>query len=404
MIYDKELFHKFYLENKDKIEQKIQTYPLDEKAFINWINLHEGKIPDEADVNDWSLVHKNRNLYKNEGDFTDVNETYFFDYNKILLQREIHNVENLKTEKDFLSLLEKYKNDNSLYKKACLFREASRHVSLEEFTSQMAKICSNIRGISTDFTNTILVIKSDNMKKSNFWISMLFYGYLYDIITLVTDERDIPILKNSLIIIPDDASYSGSQFAEILSDIMINYIGRDTSLEKATFYCAIPYISERALNHIMNYCDSMIKNLFPGINTNRYTISFGPFESFKSFNKFLIDKGYSYLISYKDLRNDLHTIYFDHKLADSVSVFQFIYALGKPFYNSKITENITLIKGCDYSNHPIYRDLLDEDYSKTDDLQNYGLNHMCPNPFYKNIKYTFENKVLKNLNILRTKN
>jgi len=146
MIYDKESFHKFYLENKNKIEEKTVSHPLDEKAFINWINKHKDKSPDEKQVYNWEIVHKNKNFYKKETDFEDINETYFFEYNNRILKEEINSVENLKTKKEFLSLLESYKRDDSLYKKACLFREASVHVSLERFISQIAKISSNIRG------------------------------------------------------------------------------------------------------------------------------------------------------------------------------------------------------------------------------------------------------------------
>lgn len=399
MTFDRNLFHQFYLENKNKIEQKIPTHPLNEKAFVEWIKMHKNRVPNDDDIDQWLLIHKNKDLYESKEEVQDIIESKFYDSRQLNVWKKIHSAEKLESEDELLALLEFYKSEDAMYQKACLFREASQHVSYNEFISQIALICSNIRQISTGFENVILAIQSNDFTKSNFWVSMLFYGYLYDIINVVSNEDDVPVLPNSLVIIPDDASYSGSQYSDVLTSIVKRYIyvqHRDNVYEKAHFYCAIPYISKNALKRINSYYKSSIQDLlrdrkdFDKIDLNNYTVQFGPYKSFKSFGQFLIDNDSSYLID--DVRNDLHTIYFDHKLADSLSIFQMRYALGQTLFG-EYTQS--LIQGCDYSRHPILKNMM-----LSDDLQHYGSKYMCPKAFYKSIVYTFNGRKIKELNNL----
>jgi len=82
-----------------------------------------------------------------------------------------------------------------------------------------------------------------------------------------------------------------------------------------------------------------------------------------------------------------HPIYFDHKLADMVSIYQDIYALGRPLHKKYCEKwgKISLINGCGIDQ---YDNIGCNDFY---DLQReVGWEKICPVPFYKGIKYTFE--------------
>jgi hypothetical protein len=87
----------------------------------------------------------------------------------------------------------------------------------------------------------------------------------------------------------------------------------------------------------------------------------------------------------------ISAIYFSHKLADSVSIFQKIYAFA-PLYDISsffVTSfNGGLIENCDSNKYD--PKLLIDDVEDIKDCDNPKC-YICPEPFYKTIKY-FNNK------------
>jgi hypothetical protein len=65
------------------------------------------------------------------------------------------------------------------------FREATKHISYDTFQSQIGKMCADIRRNKEQFSDIVLVLTDQNVNKSNFWVSMLFYKSLRDIISNV---------------------------------------------------------------------------------------------------------------------------------------------------------------------------------------------------------------------------
>ena len=179
--------------------------------------------------------------------------------------------------------------------------------------------------------------------KSNFWVAQHFYQYLkkYNInikLNILYNLKDVEYLDdNEFILILDDCSYTGTQLGYIIYDL--------NKQKNFNIYIIIAFITKEANDKLLN----SIK-----YNNNNTIIL--------SKNNVIINNMFSYLtpdekkILEKLNIADKYPIYFDHKLADSLSTYTSIY-LGKiinlpiviPVINN--CEHITLNK-LSYDNPP----------------------------------------------------
>ena len=250
-------------------------------------------------------------------------------------------------------------NHSEPYKEAALeFRLKTRHVSFSEFKQTIGNVCADIVKYTSKFKpNKIILFVESNVRKSNFYVAFYIYSLLrnyFDDLIIITDVKDFTIVEpNDLLIIPDDASYSGSQILSVL-----RRIPRDI---QGTGFIAIPYISKKAYNDITSTFSSRLFNIIFSDKT-------------ETFDRLHGDSG-------------KHTIYFDHKLADIVSIYESVYAIGDDSYKGDredvtgdpnfIYEKMSLITGCDVQ--------------PTDYLNNNRIDpsKQCPPPFYKFLNYKF---------------
>ena len=92
---------------------------------------------------------------------------------------------------------------------------------------------------------------------------------------------------------------------------------------------------------------------------------------------------------------NISSIYFDHKVADSVSTFHKIYLLA-PLFNCSVEDmSVPFIDGCDLTKIPKKINIYDFYVDLSDKIKT------CPPTFYKTIKYTYKKKRLdKDKNLL----
>lgn len=331
--FDIKIFHNFYEQNKKVFDYiPLKSHPINEENFNKWISNH--------------------------------------------------NPYNLNELKDLTIL-------------ASLFRKYSRHVSYTEYRAKVASICASIRSQKDNYDSIVLCVNS-NMNKSNFWVAMLNYHFLNDIITdVVGDELINYSPKNgekALGIICDDASYTGSQLSGMIGRIP-DYID---------VVISVPYMSKTALSKIK----SISKNiLFPSeieIFLNFYENLSKDVINGKKGGALIIAKKYKFF-------DKKYTIYFDHKLADMYSIYQDIYSFGIPLNiwgsYSKPEDikfiPVSLITGCDLT--PYLKEWIEGKYSNDDiqDIFSTDLQKMCPIPFYKLFQYTYNGKKIKSIYELR---
>lgn len=287
-------------------------------------------------------------------------------------------------------------------------------------------IFSNVKNMffskASVYKNIILVI-DDALEKSNSWISFLFLLFLFDNYTYydnefqtrisdLLDDTNIYIVSNTIYIPPifiannfestlvlhfDDVSYSGSQIMLALSNIK-DFVDTSSSelkyklVRNLKYIIGVPFIGFSAIEkfHLFYESNPYINVYIPEVST-----------VFFSLNKLLENKGES--LDYKktllnnqwvqvfyQYQNNVSAIYFSHKLADSVSIFQKIYAFGPVFDIAKnsISRVGSLIENCESSK---YEDnVFLEDTVDIKDCNNKPC-YICPEAFYKKIKYFSKN-------------
>ena len=170
-------------------------------------------------------------------------------------------------------------------------------------------------------------------QKSNFWVAQHFYQYLKTNniklkINIIYNKENIKFLNNKeLILILDDCSYTGEQLSSILKDDF------KSDYRVYNIYILIAYISNNAMTKIK-------LNIPQNINI-----------VFSEYNK-IIENFYSLLtpIQIKLAEflqiKDKYLIYFDHKLADCVSIYTEIYS-GKIIGTEEV---IPVINNCEEFN------------------------------------------------------
>lgn len=302
-------------------------------------------------------------------------------------------------EANFTKWIEYYQTDEAKHI-ASLFRKYTRHIGYNEFLQKIKSIASRIRLLSKDYQRTILMIPNrNNIWKSNFLVTLIFYGLLRDVITDVgithKDIQHLPIEK-SLIIFCDDASYSGKQLSGYISSFNRHIKGPKNIL------LAVPYISNIANKLITFTLQNNTSNIIIPPETEIF-YDFMSNLSHEYYNLERCDKiadklGIVRNYNFDDEIVDLHTLYFDHKLPDTVSIYQTVYAIGCNLFDNRDIfhpeESLSLIKNCNLSS--ILNNSME--YCGVEDIQDIvSVNKMCPSPFYKFIdwKFTAETSIFK---------
>jgi hypothetical protein len=312
---DPEKFRKFCDENQSKLRADMKSYPLDHSNFETWVNNHR------------------------EG--------------------------------------------TRARKVAERFRKASLHVSHHEFFAKYDAICAEIKAhLSTnEYDQIFFYVNTDaKLTKSNFWLALymfprifpelplppkkLFIGTSFDVLDALDKS------KKTFIIVPDDASYSGSQMLDNLYKIsFFTFTNMDIMI-------AVGYISEEAK-----------KKIETEFSESKILIC----DATEYFFIFQIDEDEDEELSYN---KKLYTIYFDHKLPDTISIYQLQYGIGLGFGKEDDFKYVpmSLVKGCktyEYINENPY--VISRGEKSVLDLQSIT-EKMCPFPPYKKIVYTFRGK------------
>ena len=315
---------------------------------------------------------------------------------------------------------------------------ATIHVSFKEFISKFENIkkeyYENYKDFHINEQRPVYVFKSTikhNSNKSNYWFADIAINLLENLfskhdVTIKTlgdfDIRNNSDLKDDdIIIFTDDCIYSGNQLGQ-------NYIKTYSSVgNKLRFYILIPYGSKDGIDYIKlsylsrypgvsskeySYYDNIIKNKY---YCNRYNDDDTDEQSSKkqkkpedemsskienilqrlifsknitiipSMKSVINESEFDLLVSFYDEYNiyyNTHLIYFDHKLADAISIPTILYLgvvtneknkdiifsdeLSTSITNKEGLEIIPLIKNCKF-------------YTTKLSLQSPG----CPRPPYK---------------------
>lgn len=304
----------------------------------------------------------------------------------------------------------------------------TEYVSFGAFIKSLNVICSSYinKFNNSNYKNTIFIlIIPFNVYKSNTWVSLIvfkhFKDFIYDIYTNITDVYNDTIDSSSRIynkkvrcIICDDCAYTGSQvtFVASFDYNKINYIEKEAAPDENSKTWLNWHKTSR------KHAEKVISKIPPGLFAVDLIIPFMstlaqaslkklPWVSipkdcsiFGTFNQYInVEKFPTYILNeFKktfQYHKNISSIYFDHKVADSVSTFHKIYLLA-PLFNCSIQDaSIPFIDGCELKQIPEQINIYDFYVDLGDKIKT------CPPTFYKSIKYTYKKKLLKqNKNLL----
>lgn len=225
-----------------------------------------------------------------------------------------HNINNTKL-KEWLD-----KSDYSIKSIANEFILKTTYISYSTFKKYLKNTFIEILNSFNSNMLQFLIISDNNSvsykNKSGFWVFNHIINYIdtkkYNF-RIVNDIKDIDYQYP--IIIPDDATYSGSQISSFIEQFR---------KKKCDIYILIPFISNTAIDRITTtFNESEIDGTLYFPIKNKFIMK--PIYELMSDDKII--KLFSYYT--KDGRNVRdYPIYFDHKVADSYSSFPLIYTFG----------------------------------------------------------------------------
>jgi hypothetical protein len=255
--------------------------------------------------------------------------------------------------------------DTIQYDMAKIFANNIFHVSFTQMVTVINHMVNELYELKELSNKDLYLYVPMHQDKSNFYFTMFFYWLcklkeikFTGVLSHFYKNYDFDYV-DCLIIIVDDASYSGIQIVEHISNLSSN---------RGELFLAIPYISETARARIHKTND---KAIIPSSSTIFYSVK-----------QLLVQHNLS--VNIRKSVNRSHLLYFDFKLPDSVSIPQTIFVYGYRLFDKSDlvftdpNDVLPLINGCDET----YRKTIVPKYSMD---VNDEFDIPCPNPFYKKL-------------------
>jgi hypothetical protein len=232
----------------------------------------------------------------------------------------------------------------------------TNHISFENFLIRLNICINELLNFVDIFKPIYIIIDIENYNdykfKSSFWIFEYVKQYInfkssMERKIILINNIDNKILKdNDTIIFIDDCIYSGTQMADTI------YFMNNKRKLKLFFYILVPFISNNGKQKVI-YSFNLKSNRRDYCKIIFSKKSFRP----KSLNEVLDTKEISIIEKYYSkfqYLSDKYLIYFDHKLADTISTLTLFYMGIVP--NQK---NLNVLKQINIKDYSHYLYLLD---------------------------------------------
>lgn len=252
-----------------------------------------------------------------------------------------------------------------------------QHVPFSQFYDALVKAALAIK------EERIILVINGNMRKSSAWVALLVWPFINNKVVDIIAPQDMKsnVPDRHIHVYVDDAVYSGKQF--------VNAIPASFSGDIYLLTAAVSGSDETANRlEALELRGNPVKVLLP-VSRIRF---FSVFE----YSKY--DREWSDRVMYNNYdkfqyRDDVHAIYFDHKLADAVSVMQKVIALGVDDVKEDYHFH-PIIQGCKPTDYRYYDKKIVDSHEYVSDFDPDGV---CPTAFYKNIDYTLNGNLVSTL-------
>lgn len=258
------------------------------------------------------------------------------------------------------------------------------HVGFNYFHMKLNQVAQDVRvKIEAIKPFKTYAIINMNYRKSTTWVALLVWDVLRSVVTdIVSDPRHIPVeeFEQPLAIIHmDDMSYSGTQMGETV-DLGVGLFDS----VKTHYYVLVPFLGKRAKQHLT----SVWKHLkFSSYTTEMATL--GDFFKWSGYDGYEIVKKLGQPTWYRlyPVRLPHNLVYFDHKLADALSVpTKMFAALYVADADGKVLQTFHPIRGCEDN---VYKNDTGKLLTPDTSVNDWEQASACPVSFYKGINYTF---------------
>jgi hypothetical protein len=276
-----------------------------------------------------------------------------------------------------------------------------RYIPFSEFYNTLKRNVSYLREYISEEkkqNNVLVVLRiAYPMVKSALWVAMLAYPWIRDLIDGVECGKHVfteaysqlDNVQKIIMIYPDDCIYSGGQFVDTLAK---DHSDLGSICEKIWIYSMCPYVTQvfKQSNVWMTHLGFLWNRIILGSHEELPSILYyarslhvvqnaGIYES--THPRILNHRLYPFLRRAQILHLP-HNFYFQHKMADGVSIALYILAYGYIPYNGEIRQLGSLINNCpNVSVETIFIDFLNE-------------TKRCPPSCYKYLDYTFAGQQL----------
>lgn len=289
--------------------------------------------------------------------------------------------------------VERAGNPSEIVQFAKTFSQHVKHVSFDTFSRRLFKVAREIvDAIKEEAPPKVYLLIDGSLDKSNTWAALLAWPTLRevvtDVISLAIDIPDEDWEDGCAIIHPDDMSYSGTQMALAMSSIEKERLGPDSR-----YYLLIPYLGQEAKRRLSKVSRHLrVSGSTRVVGTLSYWLRKDGYDSEKIVT-LLEDRLEPWRVRY-GAQGTHNLIYFDHKLADALSIPNKMLAALYVFdQKGKVTATYHPIEGCEDA---VYKDKwTGEELNPELQVGDFDPKATCPLAFYKSIPYRFRRQVLK---------
>ena len=271
-----------------------------------------------------------------------------------------------------------------------------RHVSFGQFVDALRGTAIDIAvRIQRESADAVVLVIDGDIHKSNTWVALLVWPFLADVVTHVTDDlNDVPpeIAQNPskrvFVLQPDDMSYSGLQMSYVLEDVK-DWKSRVTFLPVVGFMGVAATTLLAAVTSAFEVPPTV--TIIPSL-VGLLRADFGDSRA-QEILKTLEEVPWNRYYGVYDM---VTLIYFDHKLADRVSIPTKLLIDAVSYNPSTDTvETFRLISNCEDAIYKSESGKLIDPKTQFIDLDD---GYTCPKAFYKMLRYMFDGKLLGKAN------
>jgi hypothetical protein len=202
------------------------------------------------------------------------------------------------------------------------FIKATTHISFETFIRYVNKNLRDVVKLVPPGRPMFVYINEFHKEKSSYWLylyvkKMAKTQFNIDM-KMIDNYNNNSLQHNDILLILDDCAYSGGQISTILAEL-------DTNDKQLHIIIFVPFISDAAIELIRDIAthNSDVVKCKISFLKNAYKIK--PLRDYMNVSEFYTILKY-YITSTRAAEEiQKYPIYFDHKLADHVSSFPYLY-------------------------------------------------------------------------------